>query len=186
MFRKTLKILLPVLLAAIFFSSMFTLKAGAAPVNEGIDYFREFITDLLDYGDNDDDPIETEPVITEPEPQTEYTVPTFTEPEPTLPTETVPETWATEPPATEEPETYSPAYDETESPRDEYAQLLEEAEEPTGMNSVKMDKSVSNKSYTTDNTAGIVSWICVGVGLIVVAVMLITTKLTGGRSRGEA
>ena len=75
----------------------------------------------------------------------------------------------------EEPE------EETESPREEYAQLLDEAEEPTGMNSVKMDKSVSNKTYSTDNIAGIVSWICVGVGLVVVAVMLISTKASGRR-----
>ena len=71
--------------------------------------------------------------------------------------------------------------EETESPREEYAQLLDEAEEPTGMNSVKMDKSVSNKTYSTDNIAGIVSWICVGVGLVVVAVMLISTKASGRR-----
>ena len=49
------------------------------------------------------------------------------------------------------------------------------------MNSVKMDKSVSNKTYSTDNIAGIVSWICVGVGLVVMAVMLISTKASGRR-----
>ena len=42
-----------------------------------------------------------------------------------------------------------------------------------------MDKSVSSKTYSTDYTAGIVSWICVGVGLIVVLVMLVSTKLSG-------
>lgn len=178
MLRKTVKILLPVLLAAVFFSSMFTLKVGAESQSDGGSYIRDFISELLDYGE-DYDPVETDPVYTEPEPPTEYTMPTFTEPEPTRPTETVPVPTETVPPETEEP--YYPE-EETESPRDEYAQLLEEAEEPTGMNSVKMDKSVSNKAYTTDNMAGIVSWICVGVGLIVVAVMLITTKITGRRS----
>ena len=81
-------------------------------------------------------------------------MPTFTEPEPTRPTETVPVPTETVPPETEE--RYYPE-EETESPRDEYAQLLEEAEEPTGMNFVKMDKSVSTKAYTTDNMAGIVT-----------------------------
>ena len=180
MLRKTVKILLPVLLAAVFFSSMFTLKVGAESQSDGGSYIRDFISDLLDF-DDDNDPVETAPVYTEPEPEppTENTTPSFTDPEPTRPTETVPVPTETVPPETEAP--YYPE-EETESPRDEYAQLLEEAEEPTGMNSVKMDKSVSNKAYTTDNMAGIVSWICVGVGLIVVAVMLITTKITGRRS----
>ena len=34
MLRKTVKILLPVLLAAVFFSSMFTLKVGAESQSE--------------------------------------------------------------------------------------------------------------------------------------------------------
>ncbi len=177
MLRKTVKILLPVLLAAVFFSSMFTLKVGAESQRDGGSTIREFISDLFDY---EEEPVATEPVYTEPEPPTEYTMPTYTEPEPTSPPETVPAPTETVPPETEAP--YYPEEEETESPRDEYAQLLEEAEEPTGMNSVKMDKSVSNKGYTTDNMAGIVSWICVGVGLLVVAIMLITTKVSGRRS----
>ena len=50
------------------------------------------------------------------------------------------------------------------------------------INSVKMDKSVSEKSYSTDYTAGVVSWICVGVGVIVIIVMLVSTKITGSRA----
>ena len=105
-----------------------------------------------------------------------------TQPDPfwTEPVFTEPPTAAPEPVWTVAPEEYYEE-EETESPREEYAQLLDEAEEPTGMNSVKMDKSVSNKTYSTDNIAGIVSWICVGVGLVVVAVMLISTKASGRR-----
>ena len=50
-----------------------------------------------------------------------------------------------------------------------------------GINSVKMDKSVSNKSFSSDNTAGIVSWICVAVGIVVIMVMLVSTKVSGRR-----
>ena len=109
-----------------------------------------------------------------------YVEPTQSEPFWTEPVFTEPPTAAPEPVWTVAPEEYYEE-EETESPREEYAQLLNEAEEPTGMNSVKMDKSVSNKTYSTDNIAGIVSWICVGVGLVVVAVMLISTKASGRR-----
>ncbi len=109
-----------------------------------------------------------------------YVEPTQSEPFWTEPVFTEPPTAAPEPVWTVAPEEYYEE-EETESPREEYAQLLDEAEEPTGMNSVKMDKSVSNKTYSTDNIAGIVSWICVGVGLVVVAVMLISTKASGRR-----
>ncbi len=106
--------------------------------------------------------------------------PTWPDPFWTEPVFTEPPTAAPEPVWTVAPEEYYEE-EETESPREEYAQLLDEAEEPTGMNSVKMDKSVSNKTYSTDNIAGIVSWICVGVGLVVMAVMLISTKASGRR-----
>ena len=109
-----------------------------------------------------------------------YVEPTQSEPFWTEPVFTEPPTAAPEPVWTVAPEEYYEE-EETESPREEYAQLLDEAEEPTGMNSVKMDKSVSNKTYSTDNIAGIVSWICVGVGLVVMAVMLISTKASGRR-----
>ena len=51
-----------------------------------------------------------------------------------------------------------------------------------GNNAVKMDKSVSEKNYSTDYTAGIVSWICVGTGVVVIIVMLVSTKITGRRA----
>ena len=44
-----------------------------------------------------------------------------------------------------------------------------------------LPKTVSKKTYSTNYTAGIVSWICVGVGLVVVLVVLISTKVSGRR-----
>ena len=92
--------------------------------------------------------------------------------------------------ATEPPTEWAPAYAETEPPQDSddsgyeedydgYDSYADAAQQPTDLNAIKIDKSISNKTYTTDNTAGIVSWICVGVGLIVMLVMLLSTKLTG-------
>ena len=48
-----------------------------------------------------------------------------------------------------------------------------------------MDKSVSNKNYTTDYTAGIVSWICVGVGIIVIIVMLVSHQNQRQKDAGK-
>ena len=70
----------------------------------------------------------------------------------------------------------------TQSAQDEYIALIDDAQEPTNFIAPKMDKSVSAKTYSTDYTAGIISWICVGVGLIVVIVVLISTKVSGARA----
>lgn len=174
MLKKSIKIVLPVLLAAALLSSFGAFGAAAAGESEG-NPVMDFISELFDDGETvptEPETFPTEPLPTEqPEPET-----VVTEPEPTEP----PATEApTKPPETEpeRPDTQ----EETESPRDEYIQLLDD-QAPTGANAAKMDKSVSNKSYTTDNTAGIVSWICVGVGLVVIIVMLVTTKITGRRN----
>lgn len=152
MLKKLYRIILSVFVAVLLTTAV-SLSAGATDYPE----FTEQPTA---------DPWYVEPT----QPETFWTEPVFTEPP----------TAAPEPVWTVAPEEYYEE-EETESPREEYAQLLDEAEEPTGMNSVKMDKSVSNKTYSTDNIAGIVSWICVGVGLVVVAVMLISTKASGRR-----
>jgi len=156
MLKKLSKIILSICIAALLTAAV-SLSAGAASIPEYPEY----------------------PDYPEPTSQSQWdTDPT--QPEPfTLPVDTEPVTEAPEPVWTVAPEEYRE--EETESPREEYAQLLDEAEEPTGLNSVKMDKSVSNKTYSTDNIAGIVSWICVAVGLVVMAVMLLSTKLSGRR-----
>ena len=112
------------------------------------------IQDIIDIFTGDDDP-------TEPEP---YTIPT---PEPTDPEPTDPE--PTEPEPTE-PEPTEP---NVTVPFDT---------KPLIENKSDIDKSISKKTYSTDYTAGIVSWICVGVGLIVMLVMLVSTKISGRKS----
>lgn len=69
-----------------------------------------------------------------------------------------------------------------QSAQDPYLDNNVSAKAAKSINSVKVDKSVSDKTYSTDYTAGVVSWICVGVGVVVVLVMIISTKISGSRA----
>lgn len=120
----------------------------------------------------------------EPEvPQTEYVAPQ---------TEYIPETEEvyTEPVYTEEPVYTDPVETEPETeyvapvteyiaPETEYVNNLvtptEYFEPPT------LPKTISQKTYSTNYSAGIISWICVGVGVIVIIVVLVSTKISGRR-----
>ena len=107
--------------------------------------------------------IYTEPVYTEA-PTTEYVAPETEEPT----TEYVqPET--TEAPVQEETQ-YQNQYVETQ------------ATDSTEFQAPTIAKTVSEKKYSTSYTAGIVSWICVGLGVVVIAVVMISTKV-GARKR---
>ena len=163
MFRKTVNILFPLLLAAVLgLFGMLGVYAedmpgeGEASQSSAISEETEYVEPQTEYV-----PPQTEYV----EPETEYVAPE---------TEYVA-------PETEAPqiETQAPEQPATRSVQDEYIALIDDAQEPTNNIAPQMDKSVSNKSYSTDYTAGIVSWICVGVGVIVVIVMLVSTKITG-------
>ena len=121
---------------------------------------------------DDDDPDvpvyeSVEPVYTEPEPETDPEPQT----EPQTETEPQPET---DPQPQTEPQTENNGggnviEDNTNNKPTEFF------EPPT------LPKTVSKKTYSTNYTAGIVSWICVGVGLVVVLVVLISTKVSGRR-----
>ncbi|MGN0449097.1 MAG: hypothetical protein ACI4G0_01880 [Ruminococcus sp.] len=122
-------------------------------------------------------PVETEPVYTEPvvtdapyqEETTEY-VPE-TEPLPQETTEYVPT----------ETEPYEP---ETEAPTQ--AQYVEPQQSTTSyIQTPTVSKTVSKKQYSTNYTAGIISWACVGVGIIVAAAVLISTKVSGRKAVGR-
>lgn len=145
-------------------------------------FFSGFSVSAVDYdGDGIDDdistvetvetePVYTEPVATEPpyaEETTEY-VPE-TEPLPQETTEYVPT----------ETEPYEP---ETEAPTQ--AQYVEPEHEgiTSFIQSPTVPKTVSKKQYSTNYTAGIISWACVGVGVIVAAAVLISTKVSGRKA----
>ena len=115
---------------------------------------------------DDDDPDvpvyeSVEPVYTEPEPETDPEPQTDPEPE----TDPEPQTE----PQTENNGGGNVIEDNTNNKPTEFF------EPPT------LPKTVSKKTYSTNYTAGIVSWICVGVGLVVVLVVLISTKVSGRR-----
>ena len=143
-------------------------------------FFSGFSVFAVNETDNDftmAEPVETEPVYTEPvvtdapyqEETTEY-VPE-TEPLPQETTEYVPT----------ETEPYEP---ETEAPTQ--AQYVEPQQSTTSyIQTPTVSKTVSKKQYSTNYTAGIISWACVGVGVIVAAAVLISTKVSGRKAVGR-
>lgn len=115
------------------------------------------------------DPVVTEYVPVETEPQ--YTEPIYTE-------YVEPET---EEPTTEyvQPETEAPKQEETQY-QNQYVET--QATDSTEFQAPTIAKTVSEKKYSTSYTAGIVSWICVGLGIVAIAVVMISTKV-GARKR---
>lgn len=113
------------------------------------------------------DPVVTEYVPVETEPQ--YTEPVYTEPV------------YTEAPTTEyvQPETEAPKQEETQY-QNQYVET--QATDSTEFQAPTIAKTVSEKKYSTSYTAGIVSWICVGLGVVAIAVVMISTKV-GARKR---
>lgn len=144
-------------------------------------FFSGFSVFAVNETDNDftmAEPVETEPVYTEPvvtdapyqEETTEY-VPE-TEPLPQETTEYVPT--ETEP---YEPETEAPTQAQYVGPQQQSTTSY--IQTPT------VSKTVSKKQYSTNYTAGIISWACVGVGVIVAAAVLISTKVSGRKAVGR-
>jgi hypothetical protein len=137
----------------------------------------------LDGDGIDDTPVETvEQVYTEPE----YVEPVYTEPitEYVEPTTEYVELETTEPIVEEiteyvEPETEEQVQQQTEYIEYDEPQHIDETEfvAPT------VAKTVSNKKYETNYTAGIISWICVGVGVLVVFIVLVSNKASGGKAK---
>ncbi len=48
-----------------------------------------------------------------------------------------------------------------------------------------VSKTVSSKTYSTNYTAGVVSWACVVVGVLVIVIMILSTKLDKRHSSGN-
>ena len=143
-------------------------------------FFSGFSALAVNETDNDFttvEPFETQPEYTEPvvtdapyqEETTEY-VPE-TEPLPQETTEYVPT----------ETEPYEP---ETEAPTQ--AQYVEPQQSTTSyIQTPTVAKTVSKKQYSTNYSAGVISWACVGVGIIVAAAVLISTKVSGRKALGR-
>lgn len=124
--------------------------------------------------DPQSDPVVTEYVPVETEPQ--YTEPVYTE----APTTEYVEP-KTEEPTTEyvQPETEAQKQEETQY-QNQYVET--QATDSTEFQAPTIAKTVSEKKYSTSYTAGIVSWICVGLGVVAIAVVMISTKV-GARKR---
>ena len=124
--------------------------------------------DGIDDGDVSETEVYTEPQYTEPEtyPETEP----YTEPPTEYYTEEVTEEY-TEPVYTEEPT--EPYYEET-TEYDFNNNVVNETVSPTQLSTSK----VSTKRYETNDAAGIVYWVCVIVGIIVLIFVLLSTKIS--------
>lgn len=173
MLRKLIRIVLPCLMALTVLTSVSSINAFATEQN-GLD-----IQDIIDIFTGDDDPTEPEPYT---DPDTESTEPEPTEPEPTEPEPTEPEPTEPAPVTTEPVETVAPVTEDAGGGVDDHGGNVPFDTRPLVENKSDIDKSISNKTYSTDYTAGIVSWICVGVGLIVMLVMLVSTKISGRKT----
>lgn len=167
---KKLNYIITAVLMAIIFS------AGAVSIAHA-ETSPEISQSMEEAGDGEEqegggEPVFTDPVFTE---ATAYTEPEYTEPEYTEPAPTELQTEYVEP-QTEyaEPQTeYNPGVISNDN-----NQPTEYFEPPT------LPKTVSKKTYSTNYTAGIVSWVCVGVGLIVVIAVIVSTK-AGGRRKAS-
>jgi hypothetical protein len=140
---------------------------------DGIDDDIPSVEDVTEYVA----PVETEPYY---EPATE--LPTeYYEPETQTPTEYYePETenvTATEYYYEPEPET---DYQEQTQPK-AYAGIYDYEPTVTENQAPTLAKTISTKTYSTNNMAGIVSWACVIVGVITVAIVIISTKAGGSK-----
>lgn len=138
--------------------------------------FSAYAVDIDGDGIDDGDIVETE-VYTEPEYTEEYTeietIPEtefYTEPPTEYYTEAVTEEYTYEP-VTEEPT--EPYYEET-TEYDFNNNVVNETVSPTQLSTSK----VSTKRYETNYAAGVVSWCCVIVGIIVIIFVLLSTKIS--------
>ena len=124
--------------------------------------------DGIDDGDVSETEVYTETQYTEPEtyPETEP----YTEPPTEYYTEEVTEKY-TEPVYTEEPT--EPYYEET-TEYDFNNNVVNETVSPTQLSTSK----VSTKRYETNDAAGVVYWVCVIVGIIVLIFVLLSTKIS--------
>lgn len=123
------------------------------------------------------------PVAVATEPEQVYTEPVYTEP--------IVETTVYVEPTTEyvaPVETIAPTEPVTERQEEQPTQAKPEKGNKNNKKETEfvpptVAKTVSEKKYETNNTAGMVSWICVGVGVLVVVFVIISTKVGGRKAK---
>lgn len=122
----------------------------------------------------------TEPIYIDPEPEPEPEPetdpePIYTDPEPETEPQPEPETE----PETEEQQETKWLEEETQ----EYINYFDNGNTGTTfLITPTVPKTVSQKTYSTNYAFGVTSWICVGVGIIVILSVLISTKAGGRRN----
>lgn len=177
MLQKTAKHMLSFLMTAALLLSLGLAAVGAEDLPDPFEPIQqETVSEESSYPEQQS---ETEEPVTEPyyEPETNPWEEPATEPD------YQPETEAAAPVVVPDDGGYSDdSPSNNQSAQDPYLDNEVSAKAAKSINSVKVDKSVSDKTYSTDYTAGVVSWICVGVGVVVILVMIISTKISGSRA----
>ena len=118
-------------------------------------------------------PVTEEPIWTDPPTEPPTDPPTVPPTEPVTEATTQAPTQATTAPATAQ---------ETTEAHTESGGVIHDNTDTTEFVPPTIPKTVSEKSYTTNAAAGIISWICVIVGLIVIFAVAVSTKLSGYRA----
>lgn len=135
----------------------------------------------------DDNPDNPEVVIDDPEPDPQPEP----DPDPEYPTDPIEYTdpvIETDPIIETEPQTEAPeeTEPETEEPVTEPIGYIDPTTpDVTEFIPPTLPKTVSEKTYSTNYLAGVVSWGCVLLGVIVILVVLISTKVSGRRANRQ-
>ena len=131
--------------------------------------------------DPNPDPVVTEQVVTDPPIQTDPPIETI----PIQTTVPVTEPIVTDPPTTvpvtEMPTTLPQV--QTEPVTEGGGGIIDDHPDTTEFVPPTIPKTVSEKSYSTNYAFGIISWICVLVGVIVIISVAASTKASAYRSR---
>lgn len=122
---------------------------------------------------------ETEPATEYVEPATEYVPPDTEYVEPQTTEYVQPETEDTPEETREQQDTEQVQQTENVNSNDSEQTATTEFVAPT------VPKTVSSKMYSTNYIAGLVSWACVGVGILVIVIMLLSTKFDKKHSAGN-
>ena len=126
---------------------------------------------------------QVDPVTEAPQPETEAPQPQTEAPQPEPETDPPqPETEAPQP----EPETEAPQPETQYDDSNNYINDVEDSNTGTTKFFVPptVPKTVSQKTYSTNYAFGAASWICTGVGVIVILAIAISTKASGRKNRG--
>ncbi len=163
--KSTLCMLFAVVFILFSAVTAFAVDIDGDGIDDGDVVETEGYTDWQDVTDEVYTEPETDPITEPTEPYTEYATEYYTE-------EATEE--YTQPVYTEEPTEPEDGYIEETTEYDFNNNVVNETVSPTQLSTSK----ISTKRYETNNFAGVVSWVCVIVGIVVLVFVLLGTKIS--------